>query len=65
LTLDGLSISRDTLHELLSVDSGDWLAEDQANGEFFAKFGSHIPPAMAQEQKALADRLTRSTVATK
>jgi len=65
LTLEGLSISRDTLNELLSVDSGDWLAEDQAAGEFFAKFGSHIPPAIAQEQKALADRLTRSTVATK
>jgi phosphoenolpyruvate carboxykinase (GTP) len=65
LTLDGLSVSRDTLNDLLSVDSGDWLAESQAVGEFLAKFGSHIPPAIAQEQKALADRLTRSTVATK
>ena len=65
LTLDGLSISRETLGELLSVDSNDWLAEDQAVGEFFAKFGSHIPAPIAQEQKALADRLTRSTVATK
>jgi phosphoenolpyruvate carboxykinase (GTP) len=65
LTLDGLSISRDTLNELLSVDSNDWLAEAQAVGEFFAKFGSHIPPAIAQEQKALADRLTRSITATK
>ena len=65
LTLDGLSISRDTLNELLSVDSNDWIAEDQAIGEFFTKFGSHIPPAIAQEQKALADRLTRSTVASK
>jgi phosphoenolpyruvate carboxykinase (GTP) len=65
LTLDGLSISRDTLNELLSVDSNDWIAEDQAVGEFFTKFGSHMPPAITQEQKALADRLTRSTVATK
>jgi phosphoenolpyruvate carboxykinase (GTP) len=65
LTLDGLSISRDTLNELLSVDSNDWIAEDQAISEFLAKFGSRVPPAMAQEQKALADRLTRSTVATK
>jgi GTP-dependent phosphoenolpyruvate carboxykinase len=48
---------------LLSVDSNDWIAEDQAISEFLAKFGDHIPPAMAQEQKALADRLTRSTVA--
>jgi phosphoenolpyruvate carboxykinase (GTP) len=65
LTLDGLSISRDTLGELLSVNPSDWLAEDQAVGEFFAKFGSHIPAPIAQEQKALADRLTRSTVTTK
>jgi phosphoenolpyruvate carboxykinase (GTP) len=59
LTLDGLSISRDTLNELLSVDSNDWLAEDQAVGDFFSKFGSHIPDAIAQEQKALASRLSR------
>jgi phosphoenolpyruvate carboxykinase (GTP) len=65
LTLDGLSISRDTLNELLSVNSGDWLAEDQAVGEFFSKFGSHIPAPIAQEQKALASRLTRSTVTAK
>ena len=65
LTLDGLSISRDTLNELLSVDSSDWLAEDRAVGEFFAKFGSHIPPAVTQEQKALAGRLTRATVSAK
>jgi len=65
LTLDGLSISRDTLQELLSVDSNDWIAEDQAVGEFFKKFGSSLPPAIAHEQKALADRLSRSTVAAK
>ena len=65
LTLDGLSISRDTLKELLSVDSNDWIAEDQAVGEFFKKFGSNLPSAISQEQKALADRLSRSTVAAK
>jgi phosphoenolpyruvate carboxykinase (GTP) len=65
LTLDGVSISRDTLKELLSVDPSDWVAEDQAVGEFFKKFGSHIPPAISQEQRALADRLSRSTVAAK
>ena len=51
LTLDGLSISRDTLNELLRVDSNDWIAEDQAVGEFFKKFGSHIPPAIARNRK--------------
>jgi phosphoenolpyruvate carboxykinase (GTP) len=65
LTLDGLSISRDALKELLSVDSNDWITEDQAIAEFFKKFDSHLPPAVLQEQKALADRLSRSTVAVK
>ena len=65
LTLDGLNISRDTMKELLSVDTNDWLAEDQAVGEFFKKFGDRLPKAITEEQKALADRLTRSTVAAK
>ena len=65
LTLDGLNISRDTMKELLSVDSNDWIAEDQAVGEFFRKFGDRLPKALTEEQKALADRLSRSTVAAK
>jgi phosphoenolpyruvate carboxykinase (GTP) len=65
LTLDGLNISRDTMKELLSVDSNDWIAEDQAVGEFFKKFGDRLPKALTEEQQALADRLSRSTVAAK
>jgi phosphoenolpyruvate carboxykinase (GTP) len=65
LTLDGLNISRDTMKELLSVDSNDWVAEDQAIGEFFKKFGDRLPTALTGEQKALAERLSRSTVAAK
>jgi len=64
LTLDGLSISRDTLNELLKVDSADWSEEEQAIGQFFDKFGERLPPAICQEQKALASRLSRSAVAT-
>jgi phosphoenolpyruvate carboxykinase (GTP) len=65
LTLDGLNVSRDTMKELLRVDSNDWVAEDQAVGEFFNKFGDRLPQALTEEQKALADRLSRSTVAAK
>ena len=65
LTLDGLSISRDTIHELLGVNSTDWVAEDEAAGEFFQKFGKRLPEAIGHEQKALAERLTRSTVGVK
>jgi len=64
LTLDGLSISRDTINELLKVDSADWSKEEQAIGKFFEKFGERLPPAICQEQKALASRLSRSAVAT-
>jgi phosphoenolpyruvate carboxykinase (GTP) len=57
LTLDGLSISRDALDELLYVNPADWTEEEQAAGNFFEKFGDRLPNAICQEQKALASRL--------
>jgi phosphoenolpyruvate carboxykinase (GTP) len=57
LTLDGLSISRDALDELLRVNPADWTEEEQAVGKFFQKFGERLPDAICQEQKALASRL--------
>ena len=57
LTLDGLSISRDTLNELLAVNPNDWAEEEQAVDKFFQKFGDRLPSAICQEQKALASRL--------
>jgi phosphoenolpyruvate carboxykinase (GTP) len=57
LTLDGLSISHDTLNELLGVNPHDWADEEKAVDQFFAKLGNHLPPAICQEQKALAARL--------
>jgi phosphoenolpyruvate carboxykinase (GTP) len=65
LTLDGLNISGDAMKELLNVDTNDWVAEDQAIGEFFKKFGDRLPKVLTEEQKALADRLSGSTVAAK
>jgi len=63
LTLDGLSISRETMDELLRVDTNDWAKEEVAVGEFFEKFGSHLPEQMRQEHHALAARLSRSAAA--
>jgi phosphoenolpyruvate carboxykinase (GTP) len=63
LMLDGLSISRDTLDDLLRVDSSAWIEEDQAIAKFFGKFGDRLPAAICQEQKALAARLNRTSVA--
>jgi phosphoenolpyruvate carboxykinase (GTP) len=65
LTLDGLSISRSALDELLRVDPADWLEESRTTAEFFAKFGDRLPAPIRQEQEALASRLQRSTVAVK
>ena len=57
LTLDGLSISRDAMNELLAVNPNDWAEEEQAVDKFFAKFGDRLPSALCQEQKTLASRL--------
>jgi phosphoenolpyruvate carboxykinase (GTP) len=57
LTLDGLSISRDALDELLYVNPADWTEEEQAVGNFFEKFGDRLPNAICREHKALASRL--------
>jgi phosphoenolpyruvate carboxykinase (GTP) len=57
LMLDGLSISRGTLDELLSVNPSDWTEEERCVDEFFAKFGEDLPEAIRKEQKALAERL--------
>jgi phosphoenolpyruvate carboxykinase (GTP) len=63
LTLDGLTISRDTLNELLAVNPTDWAEEEQAVAKFFEKFGDRLPAPIREEQKALASRLSRSAVA--
>jgi phosphoenolpyruvate carboxykinase (GTP) len=65
LMLDGLSISRETLGELLRVDSSDWIEEEQGIAKFFAKFGDRLPAPIRDEQQALASRLSTSSVATK
>ena len=57
LTLDGLSISRSTLEELLSVNPSDWTDEEHSIDKFFAKFGDSLPEPIRKEQKALAERL--------
>jgi phosphoenolpyruvate carboxykinase (GTP) len=65
LTLDGLSISRENIDELLRVDPADWVAEEEATGKFFEKFGTRLPEEIRREHKELASRLQRSSVATK
>ena len=65
LTLDGLDISRDTVEELLRVDSADWAEEAAATAKFFEKFGARLPKEIREEQKSLENRLNRTTVVAK
>ena len=65
LDLDGLTISREALDELLRVNPSDWVEEVSATGKFFEKFGNRLPDEIRTEHKYLADRLQRSSVATK
>jgi phosphoenolpyruvate carboxykinase (GTP) len=65
LDLDGLSIPRKNLDELLAVDPADWTEELSATEKFFQKFGERLPDEIRTEHKALADRLQRYSVVTK
>jgi phosphoenolpyruvate carboxykinase (GTP) len=62
LTLDGLSLSKGALAELLRVNPADWVAEEESTAKFFEKFGKRLPSQITEEHKALADRLQRSSV---
>jgi phosphoenolpyruvate carboxykinase (GTP) len=59
LHLDGLDLSSETVERLLHVDARDWEHEWEEQGEFFATFGEHLPPAIREEHAALKARLGR------
>jgi phosphoenolpyruvate carboxykinase (GTP) len=62
ITLDGLNISRETMHELLRVDAADWAKEHTETGEFFKKFGDRLPEEIRGEHSRLGERLQREAV---
>ncbi len=57
INVDGLDISRETLAELLNVDSAMWKEETAGIGEFFNKFGNRMPKELTAELEALKARL--------
>jgi phosphoenolpyruvate carboxykinase (GTP) len=65
LTLDGLSLPKENLDELLRVDPADWVEEQNSTAKFLDKFGKRLPPEINQEHEALAQRLERVTSAAK
>ncbi|MGH9708885.1 MAG: phosphoenolpyruvate carboxykinase (GTP) [Candidatus Acidiferrales bacterium] len=65
LDLEGLTISKEALGELLCVDSGDWTQEAADTSKFLDKFGARLPAEIRAEHKALTDRLQQFSVAAK
>ena len=65
LDLQGLEISKESLGELLRVDSADWTQEAADSAKFLEKFGARLPVEIRAEHKALTDRLQQFSVAAK
>jgi phosphoenolpyruvate carboxykinase (GTP) len=58
--LEGLSLPDGTMDQLLSVDREAWKDETRNLKEFFAKFGTRLPAAIAAEAESLAARLRKA-----
>jgi phosphoenolpyruvate carboxykinase (GTP) len=56
----GLDLPPATVEQLLSIDREAWRDEVRNLKEFFAKFGSRLPPAIASEAEALSTRLRKA-----
>ena len=65
IDLNGLSISRATMEDLLRVNPDDWADEQQAVGTFLEKFGKRLPEPIRQEHTALGARLSEFPIPTK
>ncbi|MFG0318761.1 MAG: phosphoenolpyruvate carboxykinase domain-containing protein, partial [Planctomycetota bacterium JB042] len=57
LNIDGIDVDADAMHQLLTVDAGDWKTECEGIAEYFQKFGDRLPEEMKRQHAALAERL--------
>ena len=57
LDVDGLSLSQQQVHLLLSVDRSVWKEEASLIPEFYDRFGDRLPKALRDEHEALIQRL--------
>src|SRR5580704_11449480 len=57
LTLDGLQISTEALHELFRVDPDDWEIDLADSREFFAKFGDRLPQELREQHRQAVARI--------
>ncbi len=53
----GLPVSGEDMKELLKVDAGEWKKELEGIKDHYRRFGSRLPPALADELAALEKRL--------
>ena len=65
LTLEGLNIPKETMEELLRIDTDDWTAETEETGKFFEQFGNRFPAELHEEHAALGRRLATAANARK
>jgi phosphoenolpyruvate carboxykinase (GTP) len=52
-----LGLNGSTMESLLSVSKEDWRKESEGIGEFFDKFGDHLPEEMSRQRELLEQRL--------
>jgi phosphoenolpyruvate carboxykinase (GTP) len=57
IDIEGTSVSKEDMEELLRVDADEWRAEVTSIREHFATFGSHLPPELADAVDDLERRL--------
>ena len=57
IDLEGCEVTKEDMAELLKVDKEGWLKEIESIGENYAKFGSHLPAALAAQLDELRARL--------
>ncbi len=57
LDLSGLHISKDQVDQATAVDLDEWKTELESQGEFFEKFGEHLPEALSLQRKMFLARI--------
>ena len=57
INIEGLSITEDTVEDLLSVDKETWKEEAKGIEEFYAQFGDRLPKELRAELETLKSKL--------
>ncbi|MBI3999073.1 MAG: phosphoenolpyruvate carboxykinase (GTP) [Candidatus Omnitrophica bacterium] len=60
IDLTGLDVTSQTMKELFSIDTNEWLDDLKLQEEFYAQFGNRLPKEISQELTNLKQRLSRS-----